>query len=417
MKTDSAGFDQLGKCARACLLFLLFLGVLGSVPPVGGRAVAGEAEISEKYDDLDGAELALELARDGKTEEAERILRGLSSTAAGQSAAVAQKAMGVIARTKGDLEQAARHFHEALKLGGAEKSGVSGDVQLLAELAALERELGRPDRAVQVFENAKEAIWASEAAVLTYAGSLRQMKRVDSAWKTLVAARLKFPASIAILSETVDLLVELNLFQEALQTAIASQTLWRSSTVPLSLAEVFAKRSRLREATHVLETGLLRFHDDTDLRLALAQGEYRQNRRISSAHLFEKLAPKDPQALLAASELFRQEGWRTKAEYLHVFLNNPEDVLKQKLALSLDRNLYFSIAAMTPQLSSRGLLKLDGDHDEIIYASVYSRFLSGQLHLLLEELSNVKKPALTSKVVALKKAIEDCRKELLHCRN
>lgn len=233
-----------------------------------------------------------------------------------------------------------------------------------------------------------------------------RLKDAHGALRALDAGIARFPEFVKLFQMKVGYLIELGLYQEVAR--VGDTYLQRKSTAPTDyvlIAEGLRRSKQLHEARMIMERAQLRFPDELDVRLQLANIYNDLARPLTSAMLYEAAARSDAKYSFESAELYKQAGRPSRALSLNARVLDPQKKLKQRLAILIDMERYEMVAAMEPSLSRAGLIK----DENIRYALAYGYFKNGDFESAEQHLKQLSGAQLFEKATALRKAMATCR--------
>jgi hypothetical protein len=355
------------------------------------------------YDDLEGYELVSALIRDGKLDLAweELKLDSIKNKDTGRY----ELLVGKYYMGKNEWSKAIDHFKKAQK-----QTSTLPEADLLAARSKYQlkqykdcQELyGKPTTTALLQEN--DFILKSQCEY--------KNQSPQKAWTTLLGAKEKFP-SFAIERELIALKSTLGMAHEALTDALH----WLHSSNVMSsqfmnLAEIFHAQKQENEALMILEAGRAREPMNAEINLTLSQMYFQKNLMQASAEGFSRAAESDSKYYYHAAELQRQLGNSQRSVYYNIYIEDPKEKLKQRIAGLVDMG-NFPLIASLESIIQRSELSKD---DEIRYALAYSLVREGQVEAPLKYLSQITRPELLEKTTVLRKTLIDCQEKKSSCR-
>ncbi len=356
-------------------------------------------EIPDIYDDYDGVDLALKLVLDGRGRLAERVLKDVDNKKLAltlKSQSNLERVLGLLAEEsasgKTDLDRAALHFSQALKL--FESPELHFDVQ-------------RVDLARQSFATCVESVRQVKfeaatvpqlrTAIRCYRLRASEVKNprskndllveAHSVLSTVVSAQPSYRANPLIRSEQVELLLDLGLEEEALELALATMRKMNRggvkgvSTFALDLSDRTQSGFRTggsRFRARLLESAryLVAEDEQEEVLAANAKLAYSEGKSLTSAMAFEQLAgvmkESKSQVQSAVIELLRLSGWRSRADSMISKIDDPKERLRARVTGFFERDETGKVAAMFPSLDRHFI-----EDDDWIYLGAFARLQSG----------------------------------------
>lgn len=367
--------------------------------------------------------LARRLLQDGEPNRAALALADLDPKQEGVDRKGYERLMGLVHYRLNTYQSAAPHFKAALKLGDQDPSLFYFYARTLVELKDLKK-------ALQILDQAPDSLWETEVAWRLKLQCIYQDQGAVSTYPLLEMMIQRFPKNREIREQRIRLLCELGLFQSASELALQdlqdlqdeSHSLSSASSLSsnnenqlLAYAQILSETGKEKEASLLLEKGLLLFESDTllnsKLRQRLAHSYLQQNRPFSAAEILFPLALKDPKHALYTSELYRRAGQVDRALWMNRLVADQKSKLKQRLTLLIEEERYEESAALLDRIQRLGLL----EDEAIIYALAYAFYRVyefPQAELLLSKLMS---DGFYEKGIQLRKAIDQCRRDAWRC--
>lgn len=355
------------------------------------------------YDDLESYDLINVLIRDGKLDLAWEELK--LNTVKTKDVGRYQLLMGKYYASKNEFAKALGHFQKAQN-----QNSTQNEADLQA--ARAHYQLKDYKNAQELFEKKSLAGLLTENDYVQKSQSEYQTKSQQKAWSTLLSAKEKFP-SYTIERELIALKANMGLVHEALTDALN----WLHSTNVMSsqfmnLAEIFHSIHREDEALVILEAGRAREPMNAEINLTLSQMYFQKNLLQASAEGFTRAAESDSKYYYHAAELYRQMGDVQRSNYYNIYIVDPKEKLKQRIAGLVDIGNFPLIASLESIIQRSDLSK----DDEIRYALAYSLVREGQVDAPLKYLAQITKPELLEKTTVLRKTLIDCKEQKASCR-
>ncbi len=306
-------------------------------------------QIESIYDEYEGVALVEALLRDGKTLEAENVLRNEVV-----SEFKTQILWAKIFNLKKDPRAALKSIQSI--------SSVNDEVQIETLLAYYQLEKYDSCAAVRF----KDQLKVSFPLIKLQVDCFIRTNQYEKAYQVL-----KQRTDIDSVDRKFDLLVSLGLFQQALDSAI--QRSYDPSQVEIFLK--WAESLPKNEKALFLEILRLRFPNQPRVQGAWAQSEYSAGRMISAASGFKIASFLDSSFFHIAAEVFRANRQFCQAQYLGSQIEEPKPHLKFKLSLAIDRGRFSEITGL-----SGPFLRSDLNEDQDLhYAMAFSFLKQGSL--------------------------------------
>jgi tetratricopeptide (TPR) repeat protein len=372
------------------------------------HAVAAEPKPADE--DVDLVSLAALLTSDGFYHRANDTLDQVDTTVEAFDFSYYYTLRGVVAMKLFDYQGAVDYFHKAF-------------------------EHGQTDRSVYLYiaeASYKMQDYAGTIAALDDAGELAEKKpnmiafRAEAYWKledhgkalgTLGRGYTTFPAYHQFIKQKFFYLVQIGLYQEALETAQAFIDKADRGEVTLDAQTYVAFANALRstaqyaQAAAMLEAGHLRFPADAKVTVLLAHTYIDLNRLLAAATLFENASVYERTYTKEASEIYRRAKAFVQALYLNSQVLDQQEKLKQRLAIFVEFAQYDRTVAMHRGLERVGLLQ----NEEIRYALAYTYYMQGDFETSESLLQSLTKPDLFSKAIKLRDNMEKCKTNRWEC--
>lgn len=239
-----------------------------------------------------------------------------------------------------------------------------------------------------------------------------KLQQHELAWSALDQGEIKFPEKGLFHRQKVFMLMELGLYQQAVETGNLYLTKFSATALDyVAIGSSLLKAGQYDDALIFLEKAALLFPKNEKTKLALAHAYVSKKELNVAADIMQDVATQNSQYVTDASELYRRAGRNHKALSLAMYASNQKNKLKQRLAIYLQAGLIDNIKAMEDDLERSGLLK----NDDVIYAMAYALFRSGRFESAEDYLSKIKKGDTFRKAMSLRKAMNDCQLSRWKC--
>ena len=362
------------------------------------RAAHSEAEV-------DRLELAALLLRDGQAARAAAVLAEIDPEAEEVDLRRYHTLAGLAALESKAFDQAVTHFEAAIAAGADEP-------ELHLRLAGAHFQAGRYDEALGALDRAGERLAGHPAACLLRAHAHWRQGRLAEAYEALAAGARTHPDHPEIQKQQVLLLLELALFQQA--RASAERFLGRRGATAddyVLVAEALRKAGQVERAVQRLEEARLRFPDSERVAIALARAYADAGRPLSAGVVLQEASVRHPRLAVESAELFRRAGAHLRALHMNARVTDQKEKVRQRLGILIDMGAYERAAALEPRLERLGLL----EDENIRYALAYAAFRIGDFDAAMRHLSGLSDASLFEKGIALRKAMDACRKSEAGC--
>ena len=259
--------------------------------------------------------------------------------------------------------------------------------------------------AVEAMEQAGDKGKTSVGAFLLHAQSLWRSDEKNRAYEVLSEGIAAFPDDTSLKKNRVMLLVDLGLYQAAVNEGYAYLKDVKSDvkeTIAFSQALISAKQ--YDEAIRLLESARLVHPEEVNVAIQLAQAYLAQGHTFTAARLFEHAARTDAALLLDAAELYRRANRLDTAERLNAKVADQKTKIRQRLGLLIELSRFEEAAALGPRLDRLGLLK----EDAVTYGLAYAYFMTGQFDAAERRLKTISDAALFEKAIQLRRIMGTC---------
>lgn len=370
-----------------------------------GLALSAKGFVKDPiYDDLEDYDLITSLLRDGKFDLAwdELKLDKMRKMHVGKY----QLLLGKYYAGKNEHEKALRHFSQSQN---SKDSPVKSEADLYAARSHFFLKHFQTCREIYNRKNIADLL--IEADYIQKSHCEYENKHPEMAWITLHKAQL-VNDSFAIVRELIQFKIVLGLSHEALTDALQwLHTHPVMASQYMNIAEIFHAQNKSEEALYVLEAGRAREPMNAEMNLILSQMYFQKNLLNASAEGFARAAETDGKYYYHAAELERQLGHSERSQYHNIYIVDPKEKLKQKIASYVDRSQFLLIASLESVIQRSELSK----DDEIRYALAYSLVREGQIDQPLKYLAQITKPELIEKTTILRKTLIDCQEKKGSC--
>ncbi|MEA3522511.1 MAG: hypothetical protein U9R50_06020, partial [Campylobacterota bacterium] len=268
-------------------------------------------------------------------------------------------------------------------------------------------------RTIQALNDAGELASSKANLVAFRAEAYWKLKQYESALGTLERGYQRFNSDASFMKQKFFYLVQLSLFQEALEASkiyLGSGVSVDSQTY-LAFATTLRNSGEVEKAILMLEEGRLKFKSEPKLTVLLAHLYVDQGKLFTAANLFENASYYDRDFTKESSELYRRSKAFVHALYLNSQVLNQEEKLKQRLAIYVEFGEYTRAIAMHPSLERSNLL----ENEDIRYALAYTYYMNAQYDESEVLLKTLTKPDLFSKGITLRNNMEKCRANRWDC--
>ena len=386
---------------------LLLLCVLGLVAPVANARKPSEA-VEEEVEDRSGEVVtAAVLLGDGYYDRALRVLDDIDPETQPEAFDRARywRLRGVCHFQLGATEDAVSDFQSAIEAGETSP-------EVFLRLAQAQGVLGDHEAALQTLDEAGAEAFTVAGAYMLKARSLNALERYDAAWSALQAGREAFPEDVGFDRETLFLLIQLGLYQEA--RVVGERYLARVDAEPgpwLAVGEALRRSGNLDEAVAHLEATRVRFPDEPDAYTLLAKTYVDLELPGACGTVLQQAAELDPKLAAASADCFKDAGRLERAFYMNTQVPDAVQKAKQRMDLMVRAERWGQAIALLPRLETLGLL----DEDPVAYAAAYALFQAGRYEDAEEMLKRIQDARLFQDANALRKAMADCQAAPENC--
>ncbi len=364
----------------------------------------------KKVEEVDYVSLAALMANDGFYNRANDALNQADTTEKNFNFSYFYTLRGVVANKLNDYKGAIGYFEEALKYPQTERS-----VHLYIAEAAYK--LQDYERTIKALDDAGDLAMGRPNLVAFRAEAYWKLGRHADALGTLDRGDEKFAHDPLFSRQKFFYLVQLGLFQEAVDTANAHIANLEKSGVKVDAQTYLAFASALRSAgeteraIEMLELARLRFTHEPRLTVLLAHLYVDKGKLLAAANLFEQASYIEADYTKESSELYRRAKAFVHALYLNSQVLDQQEKLKQRLAIYVEFKEFDRAVAMHRDLERIGLL----ENEEIRYALAYTYYMNGEYDASEKLLATLTKPDLFAKGVSLRSSMEKCRENRWEC--
>lgn len=353
----------------------------------------------------DFIELAAVMLRDGHHDRALMALQSVDLANKKTDLARFYTLQGLAYLGLNDLEAARDSLQLAIKNGQQDRS-------IFIYLAQAHFGLKDYRNTVNAIGKAGDLVNKDAMLISLKAESYWHLQQPDAAIRALNDGQRAFPADFRFLKRKVFYLVELGLYQEAVQ--LGRDFLRRSKA---SAADYVAFGNALRlsgefqEAINILEIARLQYPDDELVAKLLAHTYLDQGQLNSAAFILEQAALLNPALQSEAAEIYRRAGRLHKALTLNESILDQKVKLKQRLSILLALKQFERAANMESSLYRTGLL----EDQSVRYALAYALFSTRRFAEVNKHLDHLKDAELFRKATELRRLMEVCKTEPWQC--
>ena len=387
----------VGTRLRTITLSVLLATTLSAVLfAAGGRE--SEREAGEGGPDVDNVGIAAVMLRDGNLSRARSALAKVDVQDGDVDLARYYTLRGLLLLRTGEEPQAIHAFENALENG-------QDDPSIYAYIAQANFAVERYDRAIDAIDRVPNrrdfpGLYGVQAAAQW------NLEQWPEAMETLERAELLFPDRIDFTRQRITYLLELGLTQEAAQQSLEFlQDAPDEPDVYITIGEALRRGGQLEAAAQVLEGARIRFPENEQIKLILAQTYVEGEMPRAAAALIEEAAARNFSLYYEAAELYRRVGSLTKALYLNSQVLDADRKTRQRFNLLLEMERFEEAAALEPRLDQLGATT----DDTVRYSLAYAYYANGQWERSIEYLRGISDPEVFSRAVQLRDIVETTR--------
>jgi tetratricopeptide (TPR) repeat protein len=268
------------------------------------------------------------------------------------------------------------------------------------------------DSAIRSLELAKDEGRSSAKLYLYKAQCYWELKEYSKAFNTLSRGYKSFPKAKQILKQKFYYYTQIGMSQKSID--IANRYLLLKGTIAkdyIVFARLFQKNNQTKEAIKLLQIAKLKFPKNANISALLAYIYLSEDMPYTAANLFENSSYYDNNYTKEATEMFRRVDESAHALYLNSNIVDQEEMIKQKIALFIQRGEFTKIISFKKAFDRYGLLK----DENLRYALAYSYFMVKDYNKAEYHLKKLTKSELFSKATVIRKNIQRCKKSSMEC--
>lgn len=353
----------------------------------------------------DFIELAAVMLRDGHHDRALLALQSVDLANKKTDLARFYTLQGLAYLGLNDLEAARDSLQLAIKNGQQDRS-------IFIYLAQAHFGLKDYRNTVNAIGKAGDLVNKDAMLISLKAESYWHLQQPDAAISALNDGQRAFPSDFRFLKRKVFYLVELGLYQEAVQ--LGRDFLRRSKASAadyVAFGNALRLSSEFQEAINILEIARLQYPDDELVAKLLAHTYLDQGQLNSAAFILEQAALLNPALQSEAAEIYRRAGRLHKALTLNESILDQKVKLKQRLSILLALKQFERAANMESSLYRTGLL----EDQSVRYALAYALFSTRRFAEVNKHLDHLKDAELFRKATELRRLMEVCKTEPWQC--
>ena len=349
-------------------------------------------------EDVDYVAVAALLIRDGNYDRAEQALSNVDPTADGVDLARYYTLLGLLQLRTGDYQASAGAFREAIRNGQEDSS-------IYAYLAQSENALGNHQAALEALSEVPN-LTRFPGLFSLKASSEWELGRAAEALTTLRRAGELYASRSDFARQRIAYLLELDLTQAAAEESLNYlQDAEQSPEVYTAMGEALRRGGQLEAAVQVLELGRIRFQENEQIKLVLAQTYLDRDMPRTAGYMIEEAAARNLSLYHEAAEIYRRAGDLSRALFLNSLVLDPAKKTRQRFNLLLAQERYEEAVALEPRLAAGGATEDDG----VRYALAYAFFENRALDRAVEYLSEISSAEYFQQATQLRRAVETVR--------
>jgi tetratricopeptide (TPR) repeat protein len=245
------------------------------------------------------------------------------------------------------------------------------------------------------------------------AESYWKLKNPNSALNAIAEGYKLFPENHNFLKQKFFYLVNLHLYQSAIETAsyFLDKSTPTADTI-LAMASSLKNAGDYDRAIQLLEEGQLMYPANPKLSALLSHLYIKIDRSYTSATIMERASVFERKYKADSSEIYRRAGAFSQALYLNSQILDRQEKLKQRLSIYLQFSHFDKAVAMEGSMKRSGLLK---KNEDIRYALAYALYMTGDFISCERHLKKLQRGDLFAKAVELRKNIQKCQEDKWSC--
>ena len=388
---------------RNCLIFAVLM--MLALPSIYGRgnrdstdsSRIGAGEISDGVinEEVDYLGIAALMVRDGAYDRAATALLNIDPQAEETDLVRYHTLSGLVAMYYEDYKAAAASFESAVAHG-------QSDPLIHAYLGQIYFARGEYRRSLDALSNLTNFDQYPDLLGIKSQAHWR-LGEVSPAISTLEDAISLYPDRSRFYQQRIFYLIELDLTREAVdQSLLFLSSLGTDPVGYITIGEALRRGNQHNEAIIVLEMAKLKFPENNDIYLSLAQAYLDAERFLTAADIVETVSHHDGTYYYDAAELYRRAGRYRRALYLNGLISDPVVKASQRFTILLEMKRYEEALALEARLRGLGLL----EDDTLRYALAYVNYQAGHYDRSLEYINQIIATELVDKATRLKSAIE-----------
>ena len=240
-----------------------------------------------------------------------------------------------------------------------------------------------------------------------------KLENPNGALNALAEGYKLFPENHGFLKQKFFYLVNLHLYQSAIETAsyFLDKSTPTADTI-LAMASALKNSGDFDRAIQLLEDGQLRYPSNSKITALLSHLYMKLDQGFTSGNIMQRASVFEHKYKADSSEIYRRSGAFTQALYLNSQILDRKEKLKQRLSIYLQFSDFERAVAMEDSLTRSGLL---GENEDIRYALAYALYMSGDFIRCERHLKKLQRGDLFAKAIELRKNIQKCQEDKWSC--
>jgi tetratricopeptide (TPR) repeat protein len=359
----------------------------------------------KKQEDVDYVALAALLMKDGHYDRAEIALKQVNLEDEELDKVRFYTLSGMVYMKKGLYVAAVENFYNSIDAG-------QQDPVVYLYIAQADFELKEYRKTLDAFAKAGELAQKRPTFYAMAAQCHWMLKEHNESFDLLNAGLAVFPEHTAFLKQAFYYLVELNLYQEALEYAdryLAGGT--ADADAYLAIGSALRSSGEYDKAVGILEKAHLAFSDNAKITVLLAHVYIDLGMLHPAADLFDRASVIESTYIAEASEMYRRAKELYRSLYLNAQILDQQEKYKQRMAILLEFGDFEKAAAMAEALERVNLI----ENEDIRYALAFSLYQVGDYPATEQHLQLLSRPDLFQKATKLRGNIEKCEQNPWEC--
>jgi tetratricopeptide (TPR) repeat protein len=364
-----------------------------------------QVNAEDAEEEVDYLSLAALMIKDGHYDRAEVVLDQVDQNDADVDFARYYVLRGLVLLKKERFKESRTDFEKAIAAGQKEP---------IVQVYLAQARFGVKDyrAAITALDAAGDSSKSNPDLFILKAQCHWELGEYQAAWNSLESGLSIFSNHSMLLRVRVFYLIELQLYQEALD--YSRDFLTRDDATDqdsLAIAQALIKSNQANAAVLLLEAAHLRYPRNIEIMLALAHAYHSSDMPLASARLFEKAAAINPEFAFETAELYRNANRPSQALYWNAQVDDQKKKIRQRLGLFLQSENFEMAATLEPRLSRLGLL----EDEDIRYALAYALYKIHEFSRAEAHLKFLTRSELFTNANTLRQAMENCRAQAWEC--